>query len=111
MKMGLQMKHEGTLHIVWMNRASGESEAQYAAGFADYLSSGGPMKMRNLRGDPDLIRFLRDEVHVHQHTLDSVLPGLRDAGSVSIFNVILDDGELLRLGLADAVQPRAIGTL
>ena len=105
------MKHEGTLHIVWMNRASRDPEPSYHAGFADYLSSGGAMKMRDFRGNEALLRFLRDEVHVHQHTLDSVLPGLREAGSVSIFNVVLDDEELLKLGLADGVQPRAIGTL
>ena len=109
--MGLQMKHEGTLHIIWRKGSSRDPEPSYDAGFADYLSSGGWMKMRAFRGDEALLRFLRDEVHVHQHTLDSVLPGLREAGSVSIFNVVLDDEELLKLGLADGTRSRAIGTV
>lgn len=105
------MNHKGTLHIVWTNRSSRDSEPSYAAGFLDYLSSGGPLKMRDFRGSEALLQFLREEVHVRQHTLDSVLPGLREAGSVSIFNVVLDDAELLKLRLADGTHSQAIGTL
>ena len=109
MKMGWPMKHEGTLHIRWMNRTSRESEPVYKASFLDYLSSVDSVKVLDFRGDPALLRFLRDEVRVRQNTLDSVLPGLREAGSVSIFNVILDDSELRKVGLADGSHSREKG--
>jgi len=86
-------------------------EPQYAAGFLDYLSSTDSVKMVDFRGDPALLQFLREGVQVRQQTLDSVLPGLREAGAVSIFNVILDENELRKLGLADGSLSRAQGTL
>jgi hypothetical protein len=91
------MKREGSLHIVWLNR--GQTEPQYSVGFADYRSSGGAMKMRRLNGGNELVHFLTHEIRVHPDVLASAVNGLRDEGNASIFNVVLSDEELTKLGL------------
>jgi hypothetical protein len=92
------MTREGSLHIVWLNRGQ-QTEPQYSVGFADYRSSGGAMKMRRLSGGNELVGFLTREVRVHPDVLASAVNGLRDEGNASIFNVVLSDEELTKLGL------------
>lgn len=91
------MTREGSLHIVWLNR--GQPQPQYGVGFVDYQSSRGAMKMRQLSGRDELVRFLTQEIRVHPDVYASAVNGLRDEGNATIFNVILSDEELTRLGL------------
>ena len=93
------MQREGTLHIIWMNRAAPNEVPSYHVGFADYQSPGGAMKMRTFTGNEHLQSFLGQETGVHSQTIESAFAGLKKEGSANIFNVVLPDDKLVRLGL------------
>jgi hypothetical protein len=91
------MQREGTIYLVWLNR--NQPNPVYSAGFADYGSSQGAMKMRTLVGWEALVKFLIQEVKLRPAILASISNGLHDEGNASVFNVVLTDEQLAELGL------------
>jgi hypothetical protein len=82
-----------------MNRAARDEVPSYNVGFADYQGPGGAMRTRTIVGNDHLKSFLGLEIGVRSETIDSTFKGLAREGSANIFNVVLPDDKLARLGL------------
>jgi hypothetical protein len=91
------MQREGTLHILRVNRTAHDEAPSYHTGLADYLS--GATKMRAIMGNEPLRSFLSLEIGVHSQNIESAFAGLKREGIANIFNVVLPDDKLARLGL------------
>ena len=92
------MQGEGTLHILWMNSAAHNEVPSYHVEFADY-QSGAVKRTRTIMGNEPLRSFLGLEIEVHSQTIKSAFEGLKRESVTNIFNVVLPDDKLARLGL------------
>jgi len=92
------MNREGTLHIVLTNPR--EPIPRYQVGFADYATSGGAMKTRQLDGEQALRNFFTS-IGINERNAMSVFQDLRTEGEASIMRVILPEHTLAELGLEE----------
>lgn len=91
------MHREGTLHIVRVNPAARHDVPWYQVGFADYQS--GATKMKTILGNEPLRSFLSLAVGVPSQTIKLTLESLKRESIANIFNVVLPDDALAKLGL------------
>jgi hypothetical protein len=90
-------RREGTLHIVWTNRAE-DAQPKYTVVFADYSSSQGAMKVKEVSGEQALTNYL-ERINVHASEAHSALRDLKTQGNAAIFHTVLSDEQLASLGL------------
>jgi hypothetical protein len=79
---------EGSVHII--RDATDNGRPKYAAVFAPYLGSGGPIPSVRPENDQKLRDFLGKRVGVAPYLIDQALSQLATKGSTSIFNVRLN---------------------
>jgi len=91
------MQREGTLHIVRVNPRAHHEVPWYHVGFADYQS--GAAKMKTILGNEPLRSFLSSAVGVSPKTIESTIDSLKTEGIANIFDVVLADDTLAKLGL------------
>jgi hypothetical protein len=95
----MAVNREGTLHIVQLSRASAlPTFDTYHVGFADYASTGGAMKMKEIVGERALRDFL-SSIGIQPNVVESALTGLRNERTASILSVALPEEMLLQMGL------------
>jgi hypothetical protein len=92
------VNREGTLHIVRVSIGD-----KYAVGFADYATSGGAMKIKEIIGKQALRDFFTS-IGVQPNTAESALKGLETEGTANVLSVVLPEEMLISLGLADHPQ-------
>jgi len=83
----IRTSSEGSVHIIADTTNNGRR--QYAAVFAPYSGSGGPIPSVRLENDQKLKDFLGKRVGIAPYLIDQALSQLATKGSTSIFNVRL----------------------
>jgi hypothetical protein len=96
------MNREGRLRIVCPNSANkAEAIRRYTIVFACHHAPEefGAHMPKEVVGEPELTRFLKDHVGVAAEELMPALRELRDKGYVELRNTVLSDEKLTELGL------------
>ena len=78
---------EGSVHII--RDTANNGHPQYAAVFAPYSGSGGPIPSVRLENDQKLRDFLGKRIGIAPYLIDQALTQLATKGSTSLFNVRL----------------------
>jgi hypothetical protein len=92
------MRKDGTLAIVWTNRAEGGT-AKYRVWFADYTARSTKGK-KEIVGEDALRAYLIGEIKLRPGTVLSAFHDLKKVGSAEIFHTALTDNQLDNLGFA-----------
>jgi hypothetical protein len=92
------MRREGTLHIVWVNRGH-HGDPKYHVAFADYAASQRFNNFKEVEGEEVLRDYLTAKIKVHPAAVDTALHRLKAQGNAGIFHTILLDEQLVKLGL------------